>query len=226
MPNATGLMTIVSPILVFQLGLDFTQIFVSGMMVLKLIGAIILLSSAFYFGGISLALLFKTNHKEISSLYMSDLVGAGIGVLISLLLMNWFGTPATTFLSAIPVLIAAILVSNKWVKVLPILLILVLFYPFSQAETLLEAERKERAPVIYKHWDATSKIKIFDYGEQYRGINIDNIANTGVNAFDGNWDIPDSAKFGFNIVDYLIDKHGREFEGLPGDTTIRSNRLR
>ena len=203
----TGFMTIVSPILVFQLGLDFTQIFVSGMMILKLIGAIILLSSAFYFGGIALALLFKQNHEEISTLYMADLVGAGAGVLISLLLMNCFGTPATTFLSAIPVLVAAILVSNKWIKIVPILLIVVSFFPFSRAETLLEAERKERAPVIYKHWDAVSKIKVFDYGEKYRGINIDNIANTGVNAFDGNWDIPDSLKFGFNIVNYLISKH-------------------
>ena len=200
-------MTIVSPILVFQLGLDFTQIFVNGTMIMKLIGTIILLSSAFYFGGIALALLFKQNHEEISTLYMADLVGAGFGVLISLLCMNIFGTPATTFLSAIPVLVAAILVSKKWVKILPILLIFISFYPFTIAETLLEAERKERAPVIYKHWDAMSKIKVFDYGEQYRGINIDNIANTTVSAFDGNWDIPDSLKFGFNIVNYLISQH-------------------
>ncbi len=203
----TGLMTIISPILVFQLGLDFTQMFVSGIMIVKLIGAIFLLSSAFYFGGIALALLFKQNHKEISTLYMADLVGAGIGVLVSLLLMNWVGTPATTFLSAIPVLIAAFLLSNKWVKTLPVLLILLSFYPFGSAETLLEAERKERAPVLYKHWDAMSKIKVFDYGKDYRGINIDNVANTTVNAFDGNWDIPDSLRFGFNIVDYLISKH-------------------
>jgi predicted membrane-bound spermidine synthase len=200
-------MTILSPILVFQLGLDFSQLFVEWLMILKLIAAIILLSSAFYFGGIVLALLFKQNHKEISKLYMADLVGAAIGVLISLVLMNYFGTPATTFLSAIPVLVAGLIVSKKWIKVLPILLILLSFFPFSKAESLLEAERKERAPVIYKHWDAMSKIKVFDYGEQYRGINIDNIANTTVNAFNGNWDIPDSLKFGFNIVDYLISKH-------------------
>lgn len=203
----TGLMIIVSPILVFQLGLDFTLVFVSRIMIIKLIGAIILLSSAFYFGGIALALIFKQNHEYISTLYMFDLVGAGFGVLVSLLLMNWFGTPASTFLSAIPVLIAALLVSKKWIKIMPIVLIIVSFLPLNKAENLLEAERKERAPVIYKHWDAVSKIKIFDYGEQYRGINIDNIANTGVNAFNGNWDIPDSAKFGFNIVDYLISQH-------------------
>ena len=203
----TGFMTIVSPILVFQLGLDFTQMFVSGMMIVKLIAAIILLSSAFYFGGIALALLFKQNHKDISKLYMADLVGAAAGVLTSLVLMNYFGTPATTFLSAIPVLIAGIMVIKKWKKVFPILLIAISFVPFSMADSLLEVERKERAPVIYKHWDAMSKIKVFDYGEQYRGINIDNIANTGVNAFDGNWDIPDSLKFGFNIVDYLMSKH-------------------
>jgi spermidine synthase len=202
----TGLMTIISPILVFQLGLDFSQLFVEWLMILKLIAAIVLLSSAFYFGGIALALLFKQNHTEISKLYMADLIGAAIGVLISLVLMNIFGTPATTFLSAIPVLIAAIIISKKWIKILPICLIIVSFIPFTKADSLLEAERKERAPVIYKHWDAMSKIKVFDYGEKYRGINIDNIANTAVNAFDGNWDIPDSLKFGFNIVEYLMSK--------------------
>ena len=50
---------------------------------------------------------------------------------------------------------------------------------------LLEAQRRERAPVIYKHWDAMAKIKVFDYGEEARGINIDNVANTPVIAFDG-----------------------------------------
>jgi spermidine synthase len=202
----TGLMTILSPILVFQLGLDFTQLFVNWIMILKLIAAIILLNSTFYFGGISLAILFKQNHAEISTLYMADLVGAGIGVLIAVFFMNVLGTPATTFLCAMPVLIACIIISNKWIKVISILLILISIIPFKNAESLLEAEQKERAPVIYKHWDAMSKIKVYDYGEKYRGINIDNIANTTVNAFDGNWNIPDTLKFGFNIVDYLMSQ--------------------
>ncbi len=74
------------------------------------------------------------------------------------------------------------------------------------AEGLLEKEREEKAEIVYKHWDAMSKIKIYNYNDEYRRINIDNAANTGVNAFDGNWDIPDSLKFGFQIVENLINE--------------------
>jgi len=202
----TGLMTIISPPLVFMLNIDFSILFISWEMIGKLVITLFLLSSAFFFGGIVLALILKQNHREIPQLYMADLVGAGIGVLVIIILMNYVGTPVATFLGAFPVLIAAIISSKKWLKVLPIVILIFSFLPISSAENLLEAERKERAPVIYKHWDAMSKIKIFDYGEQYKGINIDNIANTATNAFDGNWDIPDSLKFGFNIVDYLISQ--------------------
>lgn len=204
--SMVGLMTLASPPLVFLLGLDFSQLFVSWIMVGKLFLTIILLSSTFFFGGLVLASLFKQNHQDMPRLYMADLFGAGIGVIFIIVMMNYFGTPIATFLSAVPVLIAAILVSYRWLKVIPIVLIVLAYFPIFTADTLLEAEREERAPVIYKHWDAMSKIKIYDYGEKYRGINIDNIANTTVNAFDGNWNIPDSAKFGFHIVDYLISQ--------------------
>lgn len=204
--SLTGLMAFVSPILVFQIGLDFSMLFNSWLMVGKLVLNILLLSSAFFFGGISLALLFKKNHPDMPRLYMADLLGAGIGVLIAILVMNQFGTPVTTFLSSLPVLLATFLVSRRWLKILPLIILAISILPLSRSESLLEAERKERAPVIYKHWDAMAKIKIYDYGEDYRGINIDNAANTTVNHFDGNWDRPDSLKFGFNIVEYMINQ--------------------
>lgn len=56
------------------------------------------------------------------------------------------------------------------------------------ADAILETERKERAPVIYKHRDAMAKIKVFEYGPEACGINIDNVANTPVIGFDGDWD--------------------------------------
>ncbi|MFH2037296.1 MAG: hypothetical protein ABIJ45_12900, partial [Candidatus Zixiibacteriota bacterium] len=56
------------------------------------------------------------------------------------------------------------------------------------------------------HWDAMAKIKMYEYpGGEGRGYNIDNVANSYIYKFDGNWDVPDSAKFQFGIpVDYLI----------------------
>ncbi|HUU85359.1 MAG TPA: hypothetical protein VM243_17810 [Phycisphaerae bacterium] len=67
------------------------------------------------------------------------------------------------------------------------------------AEGLLQAEREERAPVTYTHWDATSKVKIYGYSDQYRGINIDNVANSPVYGFDGDWDRPEDQKYQFGI---------------------------
>ena len=58
---------------------------------------------------------------------------------------------------------------------------------------LLEAPRRERGPIIYKHWDAMAKIKMFTYpGDEGRGIVIDNAANTPVYKFDGDYSYPDT----------------------------------
>ncbi|MBK7143055.1 MAG: hypothetical protein IPH75_13360 [bacterium] len=42
--------------------------------------------------------------------------------------------------------------------------------------------------MIYTHWDAVSKLKMYDYGPDYRGLNIDNVANSPVNRVDGKWE--------------------------------------
>jgi spermidine synthase len=202
----TGISAVLGPTLVFQIGLDFSILFFDLIMVGKLILTLLILSSTFFLGGIILALLFKSDSQSMPVLYMGDLLGAGTGVFLSVISMNYFGTPLTVFLSAMPILLLSILHFDNWKKIIPIIPLLGIFFLGNHAESLLENQREERAPVIYKHWDAISKIKIYDYGKDYRGINIDNVANTGVNHFDGNWDYPDSLKFGFHIVEYLIQK--------------------
>lgn len=199
-----GIATVVGPILVFGLGLDFSQLFSSWAMRGKLVLTILILMSAFFFGGMVLALLFKEYHKQISRLYMADLLGAGAGVIVAIVAMNSFGTPAATFLIALPILIASLLMSSGILRVLPIAIAASLILLCPRAENLLEAEREERAPVIYKHWDAMSKIKLYDYG-QGRGLNVDNIANSPVHFFDGDWSTtrPGEIAWGIN-VSYLI----------------------
>ncbi len=136
-------------------------------------------------------------------LYMADLVGAGLSVLLSVVLMNYYGTPAATFLISIPMIIAAFLISGR--KYLAIVSLIVFGMLIGKADHLLESDRQERAPVIYKHWDAMSKIKVYGYNEYYRGINIDNLANTPVYGFDGN--LNDSSLTGWDIdVENLIDR--------------------
>ena len=205
--SLSGIMMLIGPPLVFLININFTLIYNSPVMTGKLIAVILLLSSSFFFAGIALALIFKLNKNEIPRLYMADLVGAGLGVGLAMILMNSAGTPAATFLISLPMLLAAIIASRRYFKLIPLLISCSIIILMPSAGILLEVEREEKAPVIYKHWDAMSKIKIFDYDSTYRRINIDNAANTGVNGFDGNFDDPDSMKWGLHIVDYFINQY-------------------
>ncbi len=203
----TGLAALAGPILVFQLHLEFSRLFSSPMMMMKFVVVTILLMAAFFFGGMSLALIFRRHFGEMPRLYMADLLAAGLGVPLVICAMNVWGTPMTTFLVAVPVLLAALAVGRMRSRIASVTLLVLVFVLAPRAESLLEVQREERAPVIYKHWDAMSKIKVFDYDGLYRGINIDNIANSSVYPFDGKWDEVDTAEAQWGIdVSYLIQQ--------------------
>ncbi|MDH4223660.1 MAG: hypothetical protein OEV55_09005, partial [candidate division Zixibacteria bacterium] len=120
--SLAGFMSLAGPPIAIKLGIDFTKLFISWAMLGKLILTIGLLSSAFFFGGIALALMFRNYHREMPRLYMADLTGAGLGVLLAIILMNHFGTPVASFLVALPVLLAAVLSCRSWVRVVPAIL--------------------------------------------------------------------------------------------------------
>jgi len=203
----TSLMALAGPPIVFEINLTFSEVLKDWMTIAKLFATIIILSSSFFFGGMALSLLFRKYNSEMPKMYMADLMGAGFGVVVSVILMNIVGTPIAAYLSSIPVITASLILAPKYWKLVPIGIIALMFILTTSAESILEKERKERAPVIYKHWDAVSKIKVLDFSEEYRGIVIDNLANTPVMKFDGNWDIPDSMKFEFHLdVSYLINQ--------------------
>ncbi|MDH3197518.1 MAG: hypothetical protein OEO21_04685 [Candidatus Krumholzibacteria bacterium] len=186
--SLAGLAALAGPALVFRLGLDFQVLFASWAMAGRFLATILLLGAAFFFVGVALAWIFRRHSAEMPRLYAADLLGAGAGVLLSVWAMNAIGTQVVVFLSALPVLVAALLVSRRWWKTLPFALVVALAVLIPRADALLEAPREERAPVIYKHWDAMAKVKVYDFGGNYRGINVDNVANTPVVPFDGDWD--------------------------------------
>ena len=165
----------------------------------KLLVAILILGSGYFFGGIALAQILKTNAGEIPRLYMADFIGASLGVITFILIMNVFGASATLVYCAIPALLAAFIVAERWMKTLPAMILVCAAVYYITAGGGPEQKREERAPVVYKHWDATAKIKVFEYDSTSRGINIDNVANTPVFRFDGNWNVPDSSKVQFTI---------------------------
>ena len=203
----TGLLGVICPILVFRLGLQFSQVPSSWTMAAKLTLAIVLLGSTFFTGGIATAGLFRRFHTKLPWLYRADLLCAGAGVIGAIATMNSFGTPQAAVLLTLPVFAASLLVSRSWARLAPLALAVGLASQAGSALTLLRAERQERALVIHEHWDAMGKVKVYGFDADYRGIEIDNVANSPVYGFDGNWDRPDSLRFEFGIdVSRLIER--------------------
>lgn len=203
----SGLTILAGPVAIIKMNLDFTSLLNDWISMVKLIAAIAILSSTFFFGGIALAKLFKSDVSQMPLLYMSDLIGAAFGVLLSVIIMNSFETPSSVFLTSIPIFIAAFIAMNSWRKLLPALLVLIAIGMSPYSNEFLKSGKPDRAEVIYTYWDAMAKIKIFDYNGQARGINIDNAANSPVYPFDGNYNKPDSLKYEYNIsVKNLIDR--------------------
>lgn len=203
----TGFLALLGPSAVLHLGLDFGKLFASWRMAALFAGTVLLLASAFFTGGMALALLFRRNHGEMPRLYRADLVGAGAGVAGAVLLMNAVGTPKAMLLLALPLAAGAFLAGRVPAKALAAALGALALGLLPLAEPLLDLPRKEPAPVIYTHWDAMAKVKVYDYGKEAYGLNIDNAANSPVYRFDGNWDRPAEERIEFGIpVGWLIGR--------------------
>ena len=203
----SGICAAAGPAAVFAINPDFSILFSDYWMMLKFTGIIFILGSAYFFGGIALSLIFKNNSAKLNSLYAADMAGAGLGVLLIFIFMNALQVQSASTLVAVPLLFAALLTSKRNWRIVPAaaLIVVLVFSNFSWK--YLEAEREERAPVIYKHWDAMGKVKVYKYSPQYYGLNLDNAANSPVYGFDGNWDKPDSMRFPFAIdVTNLISR--------------------
>ncbi|UCH84552.1 MAG: hypothetical protein JSW50_02330 [Candidatus Latescibacterota bacterium] len=204
-----GGFALLGPPTVFRLGLDFSSLFTSLAMIGRFVLTLVLLGAPFFFGGVALAMLFKHDHENIHRLYAADLIGAGIGVLLAIVLMNQIGTPAAVFWVAFPILFASFISARWWFKIFPVVLVAALVMMAGRADGLLEAPREEHAPVVYKHWDAMAKVKMYCYGEGYRVLNVDNVAHFSVIPFDGDWGTVDEelGEEGWDIdVRYLIDR--------------------
>jgi Spermine/spermidine synthase domain len=203
----TAVMSVAGPPLAFKVGIDYTTLFNSWAMVGKFVLTAVILASTYFFGGAALTLLFKRGHEDLPRLYMADMTGAGLGVVLAVLVMNVLGTPVAVFYCGLPVLLGAFLTLPKWAKVLPLLVLGAMVFMGLQADTLLHKERQERGPVGYTHWDAVAKVKIYEFSEEYHGLEIDNAANSPVHAFDGDYTLPDTAAAIFGIdVRNLIEQ--------------------
>ncbi len=184
----TAATALLGPHVAFHTGMDFALLFSRWSMVGRFVVVLLALGLPFFFGGMALALVFKHDSADIPRLYMADLLGAGLGVVGAIVAMNALGTPVATAWVPLPALVAALIADRRRGWLVPAAMwLLAAASVGNRADRLLEMGREERAPVIYKHWDAMAKIKMYDFGGQARGLNIDNVANSPVIPFDGDW---------------------------------------
>jgi hypothetical protein len=208
--SMAGAMILIAVPVVISLHLDFSNLISEPWQIGKLLITVLLLGSTFFYAGIALAQMMKSNAGNISKLYMADLLGAGLGVIGFMSIMNLFGATVMLLCCTIPLFIASLIIAPRWMKVVPVVLCIVGIVYYALLDEFPEQKREEPAPIIYKHWDATAKIKVYAYDSTALGINIDNVANTPVYRFDGNWNIPDSQNVRFTVdVRNLIRKFSR-----------------
>ena len=203
----TAVLALGAPVLVFEVSPDFTRAFGGGAALWELVAVILLVNLPFFAGGMALAAILRADPEKVPGLYAADLFGAGIGVLGIVALMNAIGTPAAVFWLPVPLLLGALLTGGHVWRAFAVVLVVVSALLAPRAPDLLRADREPRAPIIYEHWDAAAKVKVYDFAPDHRGLEIDNVANSPLIGFDGNWDRPDSLRYEFGIdVSYLMDR--------------------
>ena len=174
------------PPAVLRLDIEFTALWHTWQNLPLLLAGALILSLPFLAAGIFIAAILKINQGDIPRIYMADLVGAALGGLAAVWLMNSFGVPSAAALCCVFGALAG-WGGGRLQRLGTLLLVLGLALFSHSADQVLVPARKEPAPVIARHWDALGKIKIYVYGAQARGINIDNAANMLLYRARTNW---------------------------------------
>lgn len=203
----TALSAVAGPLIVFRLELDFSQLF-SFEMLLKIIFTVLILGSAYVFGGMALSKIFRKYSEDMPKLYMADLAGAGIGVALILIIMNTIGTQSAVALSAIPVLIAAYDNSKKKIRNFSIAVTILTIIMALFAGDIYQAPREEKAKILLTRWDALAKVRVLEFNERIRAIMTDNTASSNVIGFDGDFNNPDWQNIDFGVnIDALVKRY-------------------
>ncbi|MCK4906785.1 MAG: hypothetical protein KAR07_08240 [Spirochaetes bacterium] len=137
----------------------------------------------FLFSGLSIGLIFVKYSKDISKFYFFDLIGAGIGCLIILILIPSLGGESTVFMIALVALLAGLFFSlnlKPWWPAL-ILVLGILFVPhINKAPEYINLigkvknKRQYRGKIVYKTWNNFSYCVITDSpGRGWKGVNLD-----------------------------------------------------
>jgi len=133
----------------------------------------------FFFGGMCISLLLWRHADHVSSLYFSDLLGASLGCLVTLVALNLFTGPQVVLLASVMAACASVcfgLRSGKplisWVSGATLVLAFLLFL-FAQSGLLAERLRVKYAlyetpanepEILFEKWNSFSRVAVSSVG--------------------------------------------------------------
>lgn len=192
----------------------------------------LLMAIPFFFGGLCLALLLKYFPTHAGKIYCADLVGAGMGCLITAPLLSLFGGVSSLIIVCIICTSASALfflqdkASTKGVYI-PLIAgsILIALFVMNVRYNLVpitSSSRLDKTKVVYEAWNSFSRIAVYELDDR-------SLLATVSNKFQG--DIP---KFKFIEIDstassYLLNysrKSPRNLDHLKYDVTFIAYELR
>lgn len=130
----------------------------------------ILITIPFFLNGMCITLIMLNFSQDISFIYFSDLIGAGLGCILVIPIINLFGAPSAIIITAILILLATI--SFLWWQNEPktfsnLLLILAIFLSIALLNSYFKfididfIHGKFSDDIIYSDWDALSRVAVY-----------------------------------------------------------------
>jgi hypothetical protein len=212
---------------------------------LKMIAIYALAALPFFAGGSVVSLAISRFSKKVNVVYGADLIGAALGCLLLLPLMNHFGAPGVVLLAAVLGGAAALLFSpaELMTKTLVAAVIAVGLpggaqlmgtAPFDVRDTKGHVDDR----VLFSKWNSFSRVAVYDrsHGDwslssKYTGslpetrfMDIDSAASTPILRFDGDLTKVRYLRYELTGLAYhLMEKRDREsFSAAPGEKDSRS----
>ncbi len=182
----------------------------------------------FILGGMLTAALFQQKSSSPQRLYFADLLGAGAGSILSLLLLNTLGVISTILLPAVAMVAAALFVQRRkrLFALLPALVLILLILLNANGFKTLEGSFKAfsnssegkslwrykasgiESRIVYTRWNAFSRTDVIDIPgfDDYKTISIDGTGNSLMYRFNGDMGSQADKKRDNPFYAYSMDK--------------------
>ncbi len=219
---------------------------------LKTTAIYLALAIPFFFGGLCISLPFTHFPKQISRIYFFDLVGASLGCLLTIPVLNIFGGPSAVLFVAVLGSLSAILMSfasvQRRVRLLSIagsifFVGLLVFNLITNAITVSYAKGGYEPAKYYEKWNTFSRIVVIDppkdsapvwgLSSSYTGafppfylMNIDAQAGTPITKFNGDYKELEYLRWDVSTVVHSLKQNGRQLViGMGGGKDILAGLL-